>query len=439
VSRSWTPEQAASLAPDAASLKAGQGLSSARKWTLLARDDQFLWGLAQGSGKEPYQVQIDLEEPAFKCSCPSRKFPCKHGLGLLLVYAASPAALKPGERPEWVNEWVAKRGERAAKKEERAQKAAEEKPIDEAAQAKRREKRAANIDQGVAFLEGWLADIVRQGIAGVASAGYKFWDDTARRLIDAQAPGLARGVRELGALANGRAGWEERFAAGLGRLHLVLAAHRRRAALAPEWQAEIDGLLGWTVDQDELKQQAGLVRRWFAAAQTMREEERLVVRTTFVFSAEGEVAKILEFSHASQAAASVLVAGRWFEGELVFFPGVQSIRALLKGAPRDAVPETLPTCARVEDLLAGYATRLAANPFNAEQPMLVRLIPRLVGGRWLLADTAGATLPVVENCAMGWELLACSGGEPVDLCGVWDGFAFQPLSVVAEAGALALT
>jgi hypothetical protein len=439
VARSWTPEQAASLAPDAASLKAGQGLASPRKWTLLARDDQYLWGLAQGSGKEPYQVQIDLEEPAFKCSCPSRKFPCKHGLGLLLVYASSPGAIKSGEQPEWLSEWIAKRTERAAKKEERVQKASEEKPVDEAAQAKRRAKRAANIDAGVAILEGWLADVVRQGVASISTGGYKLWDDTARRLIDAQAPGLARAVRELGALANGRAGWEECFIAGIGRLHLLLRAHRRRESLPPEWQAEIDGRLGWAVDQDELKEAAGVTRRWFAAAQTVREEERLITRTTYVFAPEGECAKLLEFSHATQAIASSLAAGRWFEGELVFFPGVAPLRALLKGPTCDAEPGALPWLTSIDELLASFAARLATNPFAAEWPVLVRLVPVHESGRWLLVDADGATLPIAESCAMSWELLACSGGEPIGLCGVWDGFAFQPLSIVDAYEALVLS
>ena len=66
-------------------------------------------GACQGSGSKPYQVQIDLAEPAFKCSCPSRKFPCKHALGLLLIHATTPAAIVKAERPAWVSEWLASR------------------------------------------------------------------------------------------------------------------------------------------------------------------------------------------------------------------------------------------------------------------------------------------------------------------------------------------
>jgi SWIM zinc finger len=46
-----------------------------------------VWGLCAGSGKRPYQTVVDLTGPAYKCSCPSRKFPCKHALALLLNWA----------------------------------------------------------------------------------------------------------------------------------------------------------------------------------------------------------------------------------------------------------------------------------------------------------------------------------------------------------------
>ena len=102
----WTTEQILALAPDAASAKAGQGLATARKWQTLGADEQTAWGLCQGSGKDPYQTQIDLTEPAFRCSCPSRKFPCKHGLGLFLLLALQPASFKEKRPPDWVVEWM---------------------------------------------------------------------------------------------------------------------------------------------------------------------------------------------------------------------------------------------------------------------------------------------------------------------------------------------
>ena len=86
----------------------------------------------QGSGKNPYQTQVDLQNIAFKCSCPSHKFPCKHSLGLLFLHASRPDLFMIGEEPDWVKEWLEKRAGKAAEKKEKA-----DKPVDAEAQAKR--------------------------------------------------------------------------------------------------------------------------------------------------------------------------------------------------------------------------------------------------------------------------------------------------------------
>lgn len=100
---SWNTEQVLALAPDASSAKSGKDLSAPRKWKSLGANDACGCGEIQGSGKSPYQTSIDLSEPAFKCTCPSRNFPCKHGLGLFLILAQQPGAMtqrnrRPGPR-----------------------------------------------------------------------------------------------------------------------------------------------------------------------------------------------------------------------------------------------------------------------------------------------------------------------------------------------------
>ena len=72
-----TEEQIIQLAPDAASVKAGKGLAVPSvkagkglavpgKWVLLACSERAVWGHCQGSGKNPYQTAIDLNDIAFK-------------------------------------------------------------------------------------------------------------------------------------------------------------------------------------------------------------------------------------------------------------------------------------------------------------------------------------------------------------------------------------
>jgi len=69
-------DQILTLAPDESSKKSGKDLANPAKWVSKGVNEQALWGECQGSGSKPYQTQIDIINIAFKCSCPSRKFPC---------------------------------------------------------------------------------------------------------------------------------------------------------------------------------------------------------------------------------------------------------------------------------------------------------------------------------------------------------------------------
>src|SRR6187402_288673 len=145
-----TTEQVLALAPDAASVKAGQGLANPGKWVSLGRGGRSVWGECQGSGKDPYRTQADLSGPAFHCSCPSRKFPCKHGLGLLLLLAGNAARVAEAAAPAWVSEWIAKRDAGAEKKAAKVE--TETAPTDPETAARReadREKRAAKREDRV--------------------------------------------------------------------------------------------------------------------------------------------------------------------------------------------------------------------------------------------------------------------------------------------------
>src|SRR5512134_3447108 len=114
-----TSEAVLALAPDGASAKSARELVVPSKWPLLGANESAAWGECQGSGAKPYQTQVDLSGPAFRCSCPSRKFPCKHGLALLLLRAQNASAFASTDAPAWVSEWLASRSDKAQKKEEK--------------------------------------------------------------------------------------------------------------------------------------------------------------------------------------------------------------------------------------------------------------------------------------------------------------------------------
>src|SRR4029078_6815425 len=117
VSVPLSPEQTAALAPDASALAAGKKPAAPRLWDALGRSDTAIWGECKGSAV--YQVRVALGDLVAKCSCTSRKFPCKHSLGLLFLAAESPDRVPTATPPEWVTEWLGKRTESADRKKQR--------------------------------------------------------------------------------------------------------------------------------------------------------------------------------------------------------------------------------------------------------------------------------------------------------------------------------
>ncbi|HEU4565527.1 MAG TPA: SWIM zinc finger family protein [Gemmatimonadaceae bacterium] len=433
-----TSDQVLALAPDAASAKAGAALATPRKWVSVGSDgERVVWGECQGSGAQPYRTQVDLAEPAFRCSCPSRKFPCKHALGLLLLHAASPALFTAGEPPAWVAEWLAERQQRMERRASRAE-ASEKAAPDPAAQARRAEARAAKIEAGLDELALWLRDLIRAGLAAAPSRPASFWEGMAARLVDAQAPGAARLVRQLGEIATSGDGWAERLLARVGRLHVLVEAHRRFHALPAPMQADVRRLLGWTLSEAELASEPDVTDRWVVIGQALDEDGPLRVRRTWLAGrATGRTALLLHFAHGTAPFAEVVPpVGGALDAALVFHPGSVPQRAIARapgGTPETRERAPLPPARQhLRDATAAYAAALAADPWVERVPLVLDVVPERAGDGWRVRDAAGDALPVSRRFRAGWVLLALSGGHPLWLSAEWDGESLLPLAASAD-------
>ncbi|MBD2101898.1 SWIM zinc finger domain-containing protein [Leptolyngbya sp. FACHB-261] len=446
----WTTEQILALAPDASSAKAGKSLATLRKWQVLGQNEQVIWGECQGSGKNPYQAQIELSEPAFRCSCPSRKFPCKHGLGLLLLFEAQTNAFIFNSPPAWVTAWLASRSQRAEKQaQKQAQKERSDAVADPAAQARRLAQRQAKLTAGLQDLERWLQDLIRHGLATAQNQPYSFWDGPAARLVDAQAPGLARQLREMAGIPRSGTGWPDRLLERLGRVHLLIEGFRRLEALPPNVQADIRAGIGWTQklgdgDQgpsDGVQSQSlipnpqSLVDRWSVLGQRTEDQERLRVQRTWLWGQNsGQSALSLHFAVANQPLDTSLIPGTCLEAELAFYPSNYPLRALVQQRQGLPLPlDDLPGYSNLGVALAEYAKALACNPWLEQFPLaLNQVIPLRQAETWAVRDETGHLLPLAPNFVQGWQLLALSGGQPLSLFGEWNGETLLPLSAWAE-------
>ena len=432
MSATWTQEQILALAPDTSSAKNAQALAAPFKWLSLGYNEQTVWGECQGSGSNAYLTQIDITEPAFKCTCPSRQLPCKHAIGLYLLFESQKDAFTQKTLPQEAS--LDTPSQKPDKKTESTKKV-----VDTAAQAKRAQMRYNKVTAGMQDLELWLQDLVRQGLAVAQGQPYSFWDTAAARLVDAQAPGVARMVREMGSIPHSGIGWEERLLTQLGRVYLLISGFKRLETFPAQMQADIRTQIGWTQNQEELLTSSGVRDRWLILGQRVTEEDKLRSQFNWLWGEQTQQpALILNFAYGSQPLDSSLIPGTSLDAELVFFESAYPLRSLVK-IHHDAADrvQTMPGYSSIRDMMSTYAKALARNPWIEQFPVALQaVIPTFNddGSCRGLCDTDGYMIPLVGlNSQHKWQLLALSGGHPIGIFGEWNGDRFLPLSVYAES------
>ena len=421
---------ALAVAPDEASRKAARGLAVPGLWVDAGHDDEEAWGWVRGSGREPYRVALDLAGgPAWTCSCPSRKEPCKHALGLLLLLARG--HLATGTRPAEVAEWLGARAERVARVAARTERARRGEVADPAAQDRRRARREANVAAGIADLERWLDDLVRGGRAAASARSWAGWDEVGARLVDAQAPGLASRVRALGRAAHSGPGWPDRLLAQLGRLHLVLEGWHRLGGLPPDLASEVRTQVGFPTARADVLATRPVRDRWDVLAAVVNDDGTLATRRVWLRGRSvGGWALLLETGPSGATFDVEVAVGTSFEADVHRYPAGAGHRSLVGERHGDAARlEALDGC-DVADVLAADALALAASPWVPQTPVcLGPVVPVAEGDRWWVVDAKGDGLPLDRPT---WEILALSGGHPVAVVGEWDGDRINLLSCFAD-------
>ncbi|MEV5548977.1 SWIM zinc finger family protein [Streptomyces sp. NPDC052309] len=438
----WSADQVLALAPDAASRKAGSKLGASGPWSEAGSSDEgTVWGLCKGSGSKPYQTIVDIADvsgPAYKCSCPSRKFPCKHALGLLLLWAGGEGAVPTAEAPDWAEQWISGRRRHAEEKSAADSPGSGPGPGDQDAARRRAERRAERITAGATELEQRLTDLLRGGLAGVEQAGYGMWEETAARMVDAQAPGLAARVRELGAIPASGAGWPVRLLEECALLHLLDQGWLGRDRLPDDLAATVRARVGLPVSAD-----GPPVRdNWLVLAQYDTADARLTTRRIWLHGVESNrTALLLSYGAAGRAPELALPVGLTLEAEVSAYPGGGRQRASLGKQFASPAPTAIrPPGVSTTRAATRYGEALRDDPWLESVPVtLERVVPVPDGDSWQLADADEATAlpltPATHHRPGLWRLVALSGGEPVKVFGECGHRGFTPLAAwPAEPG-----
>jgi hypothetical protein len=365
---------------------------------------------------------------------------------LFLLYVTQPDAFTQNTPPYWVSNWITVRQQQRAKKTESGQIA------DPLAQAKRAAKREEKVTAGIQQLDRWLRDLVRQGLAALQTQPYSYWDAVAARMVDAQAPGLARQLREMASIPHSGAGWQERLLERLGRMHLLIQGFQRVETLPSPTQADIRTLIGWTqkeelasdpvesdsacalLQADRTTQQQN-TDHWLILGQRVEEQDNLRIQRTWLWGKDTQkAALVLSYAYGNQPLDTSLIPGTVIHAELGFFESAYPLRALVKvrHSPAEALRD-MPGVEAIPEALSAYTKALACHPWIEQFPLTLQaIIPLQHDDKWVVRDSAGYLLPITPRFEKGWQLLAISGGHPINVFGEWNGKDFLPLSALAQ-------
>jgi len=472
---SLTKDKIEQLAPDQASLGAALKLMKPASWPTLAQDPgaALLWGECQGSGATPYRVIVSPDDVGYKCTCPSRKFPCKHVLAVMWMHCDKPERFEQGPSPDWVQDWLSRRRPKGAPRPRTDTKAdiadalrtgasiaaaldeaVEEKPLDpkaaaraEAQRQRLREEREASVLAGLDDLDRWISDQLNLGLAGFAQRAAQSAKTLSTRLVDAKAQGLAGRVEALAAdiyrapeQMRGDLAFER-----LAALSLISSAYRNQERLPPPLKADVRRVTSWSVRREELladSEAPRLAGDWIVAAtrseiqpDKLRRLETWLLHAT-PRDAAPAVALLIDFVPVSGGpASSPFIAGETLAGEVVFYPSATPLRGqLATRSPARANVDWPAFPEGLQSALAAYEAALARQPWLDYWPLGARglTVERLSANQLALADAGGRLLPLER--AQTDVLTPMLGLKPFSALFTWDGWAASLLAADTPIG-----
>jgi len=399
---------------------------------------------------------IDHVEVAWRCSCPSRKLPCKHSLALLLMWARGLVAEQV--RPQGVGAWIDARDARsvagaAAPDADSSSAADSGEPAagdrngsgsgdgssdstgpparDDLTQS--RDERVARMMAGLVELDRWLEDRMCNGLSDPALARYATWDDLAARLVDARAGALANRVRRLAGLVGAGPDWHSDVLAELAILHLISQAGQRLPELPSALGDAAATASGWQVRQAEVLAGVPDTDDWFVAGRSDTREDRIEVRRLWLYGQHTQSwVMLLSFAAYQQVLDDSFAVGTVVRGDMHRYPG-GSLRALAGSREPDPIvlhaPGTLPGFGlTVSGACSHIGRAVAAQPWLDRLAVTVAAAPTFHAGRWVLGDATGA-LPLLADERSLASLLAASCGTDAVVTVEWTPRGLIPLAV----------
>ncbi|NOQ36165.1 MAG: hypothetical protein GQ569_09760 [Methylococcaceae bacterium] len=426
-----TVEQASSLAPNANTLKRAQKLAKPASFKNAGANERAVWAAVKGSGSD-YQTFVDLEGIAYKCSCPVHNHPCKHALSLMLFAAAQ--SLPDHNLPDELQTWLNKRDAAKTRKENKTSEVKDPK-----AQAKRLKERENKVKQGIIELEHFLEDAVRMGLGELAKRKEDSWDKIQRRLIDAQAKGLATRIDWMRQQMRYQPHWTEAVFQALLELHLLISAYHHQDKLSPEFAADVREYVGWNRTKDQILSPDTQFENWLVLNQAIRYESGLYIQSIWLqHLTKHNIALVRNFAvpQSRESLSGGYLAGSVIEAKVDYYSTHFPLRALVERKSNfEQRNFTTKEWQNLEqnafanlDTAIRYARDCQCkNPFLHEIPLIINNLRLVMKGDVVtFADSDNRLLALNRDFNQTWQLLSLMGVENACVFLIFDGKTAKP-------------
>jgi hypothetical protein len=212
----------------------------------------------------------------------------------------------------------------------------------------------------------------------------------------------------------------------------LISGYSHVALLPEDLQQDLRTSIGFTQNQEALKEQAGVLDTWLVMGKQTTEEDNLVVERNWLYGINSNAyALVLQFLVRGQALTSLsLTPGLFIEAELVYYPSVIPLRAIIKKQINSSSPSSYKSFSNWQQVVETETHLSSRLPFRSERPYIIEQVrPVQFNQQWWLQDSSNELMLIQSDFRNIWKLLSLSGGAFLNMAVIGKEKSFLPIGV----------